>query len=117
MVYEKHTYEAYLAFLERKYMQTADARQKAMGLSYTEAETHDLAKELANYIFANPPNPWHKIADNPPPEETYCLFAYWHEVDKEWCIDNHTYDEAKMVEGIKPYTHWQHLTTPDSVGS
>lgn len=34
------------AFLNRKYVQRADARQKEMGLQYTEAETHDLAKEI-----------------------------------------------------------------------
>lgn len=35
-----------LAFLNRKYIQRADERQKQMGLQYTEAETHDLAKEI-----------------------------------------------------------------------
>lgn len=34
------------AFLNRKYVQRADERQKEMGLQYTEAETHDLAKEI-----------------------------------------------------------------------
>lgn len=34
-------------FLCRKYVQRADTRQKSMGLQYTEAETHDLAKEIA----------------------------------------------------------------------
>jgi len=38
------------AFLCRKYIQRADARQEAMGLQYTTAETHDLAKELARFI-------------------------------------------------------------------
>jgi hypothetical protein len=38
------------AFLRRKYVQRADARQKAMGLVYTEAETHDLAREIARFI-------------------------------------------------------------------
>lgn len=37
-------------FLCRKYVQRADARQKAMGLQYTEAETHDLAREIARFI-------------------------------------------------------------------
>jgi hypothetical protein len=34
-------------FLCQKYVQRADDRQKAMGLLYTEAETHDLARELS----------------------------------------------------------------------
>lgn len=40
-----------LAFLRRKYVQRADARQKSMGLQYTTAETHDLAEEIAR-LFA-----------------------------------------------------------------
>ena len=40
------------AFLCRKYVQRADELQKAMGLQYTEAETHDLAKMIANFIDA-----------------------------------------------------------------
>lgn len=42
-------------FLERKYVQRADARQREMGLQYMEAETHDLAKELAKLIKAQYP--------------------------------------------------------------
>lgn len=38
-------------FLTRKYVQRADDRQKAMGLQYTEAETHDLAHEIAGFIL------------------------------------------------------------------
>ena len=40
-------------FLERKYVQRADARQKEMGLQYTTAETHDLARELAKFLMEN----------------------------------------------------------------
>lgn len=36
-------------FLHQKYVQRADERQKAMGLIYMEAETHDLAKEIARF--------------------------------------------------------------------
>lgn len=36
--------------LSRKYVQRADARQKTMGLQYTEAETHDLAKVITRAI-------------------------------------------------------------------
>jgi hypothetical protein len=39
------------SFLVRKYIQQADMRQKAMGLQYTTAETHDLAKEIARFIL------------------------------------------------------------------
>lgn len=42
--------EDVLAFLEHKYIQKADARHKEMGLEYIQAETHDLAKEIANFI-------------------------------------------------------------------
>ena len=38
------------AFLIRKYVQRADERQKAMDLQYMEAETHDLAAEIALFI-------------------------------------------------------------------
>lgn len=38
------------AFYQRKYVQRADDRQKQMGLVYTEAETHDLARETAKFI-------------------------------------------------------------------
>lgn len=37
-------------FLSRKYVQTSDSRQRTMGLQYTTAETHDLAKEIANFV-------------------------------------------------------------------
>lgn len=39
-------------FLQRKYGQSADARQKALGLVYMTAETHDLAKEIARLFVA-----------------------------------------------------------------
>lgn len=38
--------KAVFEFLCRKYVQRQDARQKSMGLHYTEAETHDLANAL-----------------------------------------------------------------------
>ena len=38
-------------FYCRKYVQRSDNRQKNMGLQYTEAETHDLAKETAKFIL------------------------------------------------------------------
>ena len=38
------------AFLCRKYVQRNDARQGAMGLQYTTAETHDLAAQLARFL-------------------------------------------------------------------
>lgn len=41
-------------FLCQKYVQRADARQKAMKLQYTEAETHDLAKEIRQFIRRTP---------------------------------------------------------------
>ena len=37
-------------WLCRKYVQRADARQKSLGLQYTEAETHDLAEEIAKNV-------------------------------------------------------------------
>lgn len=39
-----------LVFLNRKYVQHAGERQRAMGLKYMTAETHDLARELARFI-------------------------------------------------------------------
>jgi hypothetical protein len=39
-------------FLSRKYVQRADERQRSMGLQYMEAETHDLAAEIARLIQA-----------------------------------------------------------------
>lgn len=37
------------AFLDRKYVTRSDARQKAMGLGYIEAERQDLAREVARF--------------------------------------------------------------------
>lgn len=37
-------------FLQRKYVQSQDDRQKEMGLVYTTAETHDLAYEIARFV-------------------------------------------------------------------
>jgi hypothetical protein len=44
--------ERIFAFLSRKYTQAADRRQREMGLQYTTAETHDLAKEMARFFAA-----------------------------------------------------------------
>jgi hypothetical protein len=38
------------AFLDRKYVIQADARQRAMGLGYIEAERQDLAREITRFI-------------------------------------------------------------------
>jgi hypothetical protein len=37
-------------FFNRKYVQSSNERQRAMHLQYMEAETHDLAKEVARFI-------------------------------------------------------------------
>lgn len=42
--------EQIFAFFEAKYVQQQDDRQQEMGLQYTTAETHDLAKETAAFI-------------------------------------------------------------------
>ncbi|TXM69615.1 hypothetical protein [Methylobacterium sp. WL120] len=39
-----------LAWLQEIYVQSQDARQKRMGLSYMTAETHDLARSLSNFL-------------------------------------------------------------------
>lgn len=44
---------ALFQFLCRKYTQRSDARQLSMGLQYTQAETHDLAKELTRFFGAH----------------------------------------------------------------
>jgi len=44
--------EEVFQLLTRVYVQRADQRQKAMGLQYTLAETHDLAKTVAKFIEA-----------------------------------------------------------------
>jgi hypothetical protein len=44
------------SFLTRTYVQRADDRQKRLGLTYTEAETHDLAREVANFLGAAAPS-------------------------------------------------------------
>jgi hypothetical protein len=38
------------AFVDRKYVSRADARQKEMGLAYVEAERKDLAREIVRFI-------------------------------------------------------------------
>ena len=40
-------------YLCRKYVQKGDIRQRADGLSYMKAETHDLAREIASWIETN----------------------------------------------------------------
>lgn len=40
------------AFVDRKYVTRADARQKAMGLAYIEAERVDLAKEITRFVIS-----------------------------------------------------------------
>ena len=42
--------EMLFQFLNRKYTQSSDDRQKEMGLQYMTAETHDLATEIAQFI-------------------------------------------------------------------
>lgn len=37
-------------YLNRKYVQRSDERQKSMGLQYTTAETHDLAREIMKFV-------------------------------------------------------------------
>lgn len=37
-------------FLNTKYVQSQDARQRQMGLQYMGAETHDLAKEIVRWL-------------------------------------------------------------------
>ena len=38
-------------YLVQKYAQRQDARHKALGLQYTEAETHDLADEITKFAY------------------------------------------------------------------
>lgn len=38
------------AFVDRKYVARADARQKEMGLAYIEAERQDLAREIVRFV-------------------------------------------------------------------
>ena len=40
------------AFIDLKYVARSDARQKAMGLSYIEAERQDIAREIAAFADA-----------------------------------------------------------------
>lgn len=49
---ERFTERAIYDFLCRRYVQRSDERQREMGLVYMTAETHDLAKQLADYIKA-----------------------------------------------------------------
>lgn len=49
-------------FLEQKYVQRADDRQKAMGLAYTEAETGDLARQLHQWLAYGV---WRNVPDDP----------------------------------------------------
>lgn len=42
------------AFVDRKYVARADARQKSMGLAYVEAERQDLAREIIRFVQSLP---------------------------------------------------------------
>lgn len=48
---DRATCEAF-DILCHKYVQRADDRQRSMGLQYTTAETHDLAKFVASQVLA-----------------------------------------------------------------
>ena len=52
------------AFIDLKYVARSDARQKAMGLSYIEAERQDIAREIAAFadaIFAEMAGEWNAV--------------------------------------------------------
>jgi len=70
-------------WLCRKYVQRADDRQRSMGLQYTEAETHNLAAEIAKHESAAldryraagvEAERWRPIDWNAPPKEAVLLF-------------------------------------------
>ena len=48
--FEKILENQIFEWLLRKYVQRADTRQRSLGLVYMEAETHDLAKEIARCV-------------------------------------------------------------------
>ncbi len=56
-------------WLTRTYVQHSDARQRAMGLQYTEAETHDLARGIAELIRNAEWIPWNG-GEQPVPDNT-----------------------------------------------
>ena len=47
--------EQIFAWLNRKYVQRADERQRSMNLQYMEAETHDLSASLHRWLLAAAP--------------------------------------------------------------
>ena len=47
-----HTENEVFELLNRMYVQRADERQKEIGVQYTEAETHDLAKQVFKFCIA-----------------------------------------------------------------
>ena len=49
------------AFLQCRYGQRADARQRERGLVYNEAETHDLAKEIHKFVKEHIETEWEGI--------------------------------------------------------
>ncbi|WP_028165456.1 hypothetical protein [Bradyrhizobium elkanii] len=51
------------AFVDRKYVVTADERQKSMGLGYVTAERTDLAREITNFTSAITAELQAKLAD------------------------------------------------------
>ncbi|MET3995878.1 hypothetical protein ABID65_007550 [Bradyrhizobium sp. S3.9.2] len=55
------------AFVDRKYTTRADARQKAMGLAYVEAERTDLAREIRNFALTE--IAWARFDDDLPRKE------------------------------------------------
>lgn len=47
---DQKLYLQLLGFLQAKYVQRADSRQREMGLQYMEAETHDLARTIVDFL-------------------------------------------------------------------
>lgn len=66
----------WFAWLCRKYVQRADVRQRDMGLQYTEAETHDLAAEIAKRVVALTAQPTTKELIHPVTGDTVVVSTH-----------------------------------------
>lgn len=121
--------EQIFAWLNRKYVQRAEERQRSMNLQYMEAETHDLSASLHRWLLAAAPasplpgGGWQDIS-TAPKDEVILLYGlldphpterhlhtrldepkrftgYWDEIDDAWCPVGSTW-EGPWIEP----THW-----------
>lgn len=122
------------AFVDRKYVARADARQKSMGLAYVEAERQDLAREIVRFVRSLPIEPqsvevWQPIETAPKDKPIMlCVEGFlpcvgrWWPVDSCWASfdwEGHFDSDKEMTDHVNGSsyepTHWKPLPAGPSL--